>query len=147
MSVYDKRIADLKSKGATTQQAKDNQAHAVKVGADADGDGAVTNSEWAKYIGLDKGNSSSGSGSYSSGARTRTRTSRTKSSRSGGTKGSGSSTSGSTYVPPRTADGSTWGLAKGKVQAYKHNQQRDAAQEGTLGQFKFQAPKSKKWTV
>ena len=147
MSVYDKRIADLRSRGMTTEQAKANQAHAVKVGADANGDGAVTNSEWAQHTGRGR---SSGSGSFSSGARTGRRSSSKGSGRStGGTKGggsggsSGSGGSGGSYG----SSGSSAALAKSKVQAYKNNQSRGGVEEGTLGQFKFQAPASKKWTI
>jgi len=49
-SAYDQRLAALmQNKGMTREEAIANQARAMKLGADYNNDGAVTNDEWAKY--------------------------------------------------------------------------------------------------
>ena len=44
---YDSRIKELMSRGMTRQQAEDNQKYAISQGADLNGDGMVTDSEWS----------------------------------------------------------------------------------------------------
>lgn len=49
LSAYEQRIQALMAGGMTRAQAEANQAYAVGQGADLDGDGAVTGSEWSSY--------------------------------------------------------------------------------------------------
>ena len=53
---YEARIQALMERGMSREQAERNQAHAIEVGGDFDGDGAVTDAEWSQLQSNQNGN-------------------------------------------------------------------------------------------
>ena len=64
---YEARVADLMARGMSRDQAEANMAHALKAGADLDGDGIVYDAEWAEFKGIEPNNGNNNSGNNTNG--------------------------------------------------------------------------------